>query len=40
MRYRQFYSHFCYVGVFGDLSDSVVPTLKGATGDHLIVYAY
>ena len=22
-------SHFCYVGVFGDLRDPVVPTLKG-----------
>ena len=28
-------SHFCYVGVFGNLGDCMVPTLKGATGEVL-----
>ena len=27
------FSRFCYVGVFGDLSDPVVPPLGGASGD-------
>ena len=33
-------SHFCNVGGFGDLSDPVVPTLRGVSGDVVIVYAY
>ena len=31
--------HFCYVGVFGDLSDRGVPTLRGASGDVVKAYA-
>ena len=31
------FSHFCYVG---DLSDPVVPTLRGVSGDVVTVYAY
>ena len=27
------FSHFCYVGGFGDLGDPVVPTLRGVSGD-------
>ena len=34
------FSHFCYVGGFGDLSDPVVPTLRGVSGDVVTVYAY
>ena len=33
-------SHFCYVGGFGDLGDLVVPTVRGVSGDVVIVYAY
>ena len=34
------FSHFCYVGGFGDLGDPVVPTPRGVSGDIVIVYAY
>ena len=34
------FSQFCYVGGFGDLGDPVVPTLRGASGDVVTVYAY
>ena len=34
------FSHFCYAGGFGDLGDSVVPTLRGVNGDVVTVYAY
>ena len=34
------FSHFCYVGGFGDLGDPVVSTLRGASGDVVTVYAY
>ena len=34
------FGHFCYGGVFGDLSDPVVPTLRGTTGDVVTVYTY
>ena len=34
------FSHFCYVGGFGDLGDPVVPTLRGVSGDVLTVYPY
>ena len=34
------FSHFWYVGGFGDLGDPVVPTLRGVSGDVLTVYAY
>ena len=34
------FSLFCYVGDFGDLGDPVVPTLRGASGDVVTVYAY
>ena len=33
------FSHFCYVGGLGDLSDPVVPTLRGVSGDVVTVYA-
>ena len=33
------FSHFCYVAGFGDLGDPVVPTLRGASGDVVTVYA-
>ena len=31
---------FCYVVVFGNLSDPMVPTLRSASGDVVTVYAY
>ena len=34
------FSHFCYVGGFGDLGDPVLPTLRGASRDVVTVYAY
>ena len=34
------FSHFWYVGGFGDLGDPVVPTLRGASGDVVTIYAY
>ena len=34
------FSHFWYVGSFGDLGDPVVPTLRGASGDVVTIYAY
>ena len=34
------FSHFCYVGGFGDLGDPVVSTLRGASGDVVTIYAY
>ena len=34
------FSHFCYVGGFGDLGDPVLPTPRGASGDVVTVYAY
>ena len=34
------FGHFCYVGGFGALGDRVVPTLRGASGDVVTVYAY
>ena len=34
------FSHFCYVGSFGDLGDPVVPTLRDVRGDVMTVYAY
>ena len=34
------FGHFRYVGGFGDLGDPVVPTLRGASGDVVTVYAY
>ena len=30
---------FCYVGGFGNLGEPVVPTLRGASGDVVTVYA-
>ena len=33
-------SHLCYVGGFGNLGDPVGPTLRGASGDVVTVYAY
>ena len=32
--------HLCYVGGFGNLGEPVVPTLRGASGDVVTVYAY
>ena len=34
------FSHFCYVGGFGELGDPVVPALRGVSGDVVTVYAY
>ena len=34
------FSHFCYVGGFGDLGDPVVRTLRGVSGDVVTVYTY
>ena len=34
------FNHLCYVGGFGNLGDPVVPTLRGASGDVVTVYAY
>ena len=34
------FSHFCFVGGFGDLGDPVLPTLRGASGDVVTVYTY
>ena len=34
------FSHFCYVGGFGDLGDPVVPGPRGVSGDIVTVYAY
>ena len=34
------FSHFCYVGGFGDLGDPVLPTLRALSGDVAIAYAY
>ena len=34
------FSHFCYVGGFGDLTDPVVPTLRGVSGDVVTICAY
>ena len=34
------FSHFCYVGGFGDLGDPVLPTVRGAIGHFLTIYAY
>ena len=34
------FSHFCYVGGFGDLGDPVLPTVRGVSGDIVTVYAY
>ena len=34
------FSHFCYVGGFGDLGDPMVPTLRGVSGNVVTVYAY
>ena len=34
------FTHFCYIGGFGDLGDPVVPTLRGVSGDVGTVYAY
>ena len=34
------FSHFWYVGAFGDLGDPVVPTVRGVSGDVVTVYAY
>ena len=39
MQFMQFFSHFCYVGGFGELGDPVVPTLGGASGDVVTVSA-
>ena len=40
MQFMVFFSHFCYVGGFGDLGDHVVPTLSGVSGNVVTVYAY
>ena len=40
MPFMHFFSHCWYVGGFGDLGDPVVPTLRGASGDVVTLYAY
>ena len=40
MQFMHFFSHFCYVGGFGDLGDPVVSPLRGASGDVVTVSAY
>ena len=35
----ELFSHFGYVGGFGDLGDPVVSTLTGVSGDVVTVYA-
>ena len=39
MQLMHFFSHFWYVGGLGDLSDPVVPTLRGVSGDVVTVHA-
>ena len=34
------FSHFCYVGGFGDLGDPVVPTPRGVSGEVVTGPAY
>ena len=34
------YQPFCYVGVFRNLSDTVAPNLRGASGDLVTISAY
>ena len=34
------FSHFWYIGGFGDLDEPVVPTLRGVSGNVVTVYAY
>ena len=38
-QFMHFFSHFCYVGGFGDLGDPVVSTLRGVSGDVVTVSA-
>ena len=40
MQFMHLFSHFCYVGGFGDLGDPVVPTLRDVSGDVVTVSAY
>ena len=40
MQFMHFFSHFCYVGGFGNLRDPVLPTPRGVSGDVVTVYAY
>ena len=40
MQFMHLFGHFRYVGGFGDLGDPVVPTLRGASGDVVTLYAY
>ena len=40
MQFMHFLAFFWYVGSFCDLSDPVVPTLRGVSGDVVTVYAY
>ena len=40
MQFMHFFSHFWYVGGFGDLGDPVVPSLRGVSGYVVTVYAY
>ena len=39
MQFMHFFSHFSYVGGFGDLGDPVVSTLRGVSGDVVTVSA-
>ena len=40
MQFMHFFSHFWYVGGFGDLGDPVIGSLRGVSGDVVTVYAY
>ena len=40
MQFMQVFSHFWYVGGFGDLGDPVVSTLRGVSGDVVTIYGY
>ena len=39
VQFMHFFSHFCYVGGFGDPGDPVVSTLRGVSGDVVTVSA-
>ena len=36
----ELFSHFCYVGSFGDVGEPVLPNVRGVSGDVVTVYAY
>ena len=40
MQHMRFLANFRHVGGFCDLRDPVLPTLRGASGDVVTMYAY